>query len=55
MRLPGDIVFIAGGALPVLYLCWLGIRYRVPLVTIEEEALFTEITMPAETTEPVAT
>ena len=26
IRLPGDIVFIGGGV-PVLYLCWLGIRH----------------------------
>jgi nitric oxide reductase subunit B len=51
MRLPGDILFIAGGVLPVLYLCWLGIRYTVPRVTLEEEVLFTEVTEPAE---PVA-
>jgi hypothetical protein len=37
MRLPGDILFIAGGVLPVLYLCWLGIRHTVPRVTLEEE------------------
>ena len=36
MRLPGDIVFIVGGVLPVLYLCWLGIRHTVPRVTLEE-------------------
>jgi nitric oxide reductase subunit B len=52
IRLPGDIVFIAGGVVPVLYICWLGIRHTVPRVTFEEEALFTEITEP---TEPVAT
>ena len=49
IRLPGDILFIAGGVLPVLYLCWLGIRHTVPRVTLEEEPLFTEITEPAET------
>jgi nitric oxide reductase subunit B len=48
MRLPGDILFIAGGVLPVLYLCWLGIRHTVPRVTLEEETLFTEVTEPAE-------
>jgi nitric oxide reductase subunit B len=51
IRLPGDVVFIAGGVLPVLYLCWLGIRYTVPRMTFEEEVLFTELTEPAE---PVA-
>jgi nitric oxide reductase subunit B len=53
IRLPGDIVFIGGGVLPVLYLCWLGIRYTVPRVTMGEEALFTEVTEPAGAAEPV--
>ncbi len=46
LRLPGDVVFIAGGALPFLWICWLGVRYRVDnQVTIEpEDVLFTEIT-----------
>jgi nitric oxide reductase subunit B len=48
IRLPGDVLFIAGGVLPVLYLCWIGIRHTVPRVTLEEEALFTEVTEPAE-------
>ncbi|MCC6178303.1 MAG: cbb3-type cytochrome c oxidase subunit I [Chloroflexi bacterium] len=49
MRLPGDIVVIVGGVLPLLYLCWLGVRYRVSKVTLEEPVhpLFTEITTPA--------
>jgi nitric oxide reductase subunit B len=47
-RLPGDILFIGGGVLPLLYLCWLGVRHTVPRVTLEEpEILFTEITEPA--------
>jgi nitric oxide reductase subunit B len=46
LRLPGDIVFILGGTLPVLYLSWLGVR-RMKSLTSEEErhdVLFTEIT-----------
>lgn len=45
MRMPGDIVFILGGAVPVLYLCWLGIRYPKKPSEPErvEENLFTEI------------
>jgi nitric oxide reductase subunit B len=27
LRLPGDALFIVGGVLPVLYLCWLGVRH----------------------------
>lgn len=50
LRLPGDVVFIAGGVLPVLYLCWLGIRHTVPLITLmaPEHALFAELTDSAQ-------
>ncbi len=46
LRFPGDAVFIIGGVLPILYLCWIAVRYRVPKVTLQEpeEILFTEIT-----------
>jgi nitric oxide reductase subunit B len=30
LRLPGDAVFIVGGALPVLYMAWLGVIRRKP-------------------------
>jgi nitric oxide reductase subunit B len=52
LRMPGDIVFIAGGALPVLYLSFLGIRYMRPGRTMEEpkEVLFTEIAAPVQET-----
>ena len=45
LRLPGDAVFILGGAVPVLYLCWLGVRYtKKPLKTpAPEEILFHEV------------
>ena len=48
LRLPGDVVFIAGGVLPLLYLCYVGVRHTVPHVTMEEpeDILFTEITEP---------
>jgi nitric oxide reductase subunit B len=44
IRLPGDILFIAGGVLPVLYICLLGVRYRVKNLTHEEpeDILFTD-------------
>jgi nitric oxide reductase subunit B len=50
MRLPGDVVFIVGGALPFLWICWLGVRYRVGnQVTVEpEDILFTEIHLPVD-------
>ncbi len=48
LRFPGDVLFIAGGVLPLLYICWLGVRHRVGKGTLEEpeEILFTEITEP---------
>ncbi|HWS82068.1 MAG TPA: cbb3-type cytochrome c oxidase subunit I [Rubrobacter sp.] len=48
MRLPGDVVFIVGGVLPLLYLCYLGVRHTVPRVTMEEpeDILFTDIAEP---------
>lgn len=50
LRLPGDVVFIVGGALPVLYLCWLGIRHASAVKSAEEpkDVLFTEIVGVAE-------
>src|SRR5215203_4970265 len=51
LRLPGDIIFIAGGILTLLYICYLGVRYTVPRVVVEEpeDILFTEITEPEAT------
>jgi|RhiMethySRZTD1v2_1073278.scaffolds.fasta_scaffold42459_3 nitric oxide reductase subunit B len=48
LRLPGDILFIAGGALPALYIAYLGVRYTVKRVTLEEpdDILFTEVDEP---------
>jgi nitric oxide reductase subunit B len=48
MRLPGDVIFIVGGVLPLLYVCYLGVRHTVPRTTMEEpeDILFTEITEP---------
>ncbi|HJT87377.1 MAG TPA: cbb3-type cytochrome c oxidase subunit I, partial [Bryobacteraceae bacterium] len=50
LRLPGDAVFIIGGVLPILYLCWLGIRYRGREAAEPgtRPALFTEIAEPEE-------
>ena len=47
-RLPGDIVLIAGCALPALYIAYLGIRYTVKRVTLEEpeDILFTDLDLP---------
>jgi nitric oxide reductase subunit B len=49
LRLPGDLVFIAGGALPALYIAYLGIRHTVKHVTLDEPGsiLLTEIQQPA--------
>ncbi|HEY7251067.1 MAG TPA: cbb3-type cytochrome c oxidase subunit I [Methylomirabilota bacterium] len=48
LRLPGDILFIVGGALPALYIAYLGIRYTVKDVTRggDEGSLFTEVSVP---------
>ena len=48
LRLPGDIVFIAGGALPALYIAYLGIRHTVKHVTLDvpDDILFTEVHEP---------
>lgn len=45
MRLPGDVVFIVGGVLPFLWICWLGVRHRVKgsTRTLPKDVLFTEI------------
>jgi len=45
LRFPGDVVFIVGGTLPLLYLCWLGIRYRSSraITLASEDVLFTEV------------
>jgi nitric oxide reductase subunit B len=44
LRFPGDVVFIVGGALPIVYLCWLGVRHVSGARAVEaEESLFTEV------------
>ena len=50
LRLPGDALFIVGGVLPVLYLCWLGVRHMAPRPELEEpeEVLFTEVVEPTK-------
>ena len=50
LRLPGDAVFILGGVLPLIYLCWLSLRYMVPAISEKKAgvALFTDISEMAE-------
>jgi nitric oxide reductase subunit B len=45
LRFPGDALFIAGGTLPLLYLCWLGVRRMKvqPPHETPDGMLFTEI------------
>jgi nitric oxide reductase subunit B len=54
LRLPGDVVFIGGGILPLLYLTWCGIRHPKPSRPLREgeEILFTDVASvaPVETT-----
>jgi nitric oxide reductase subunit B len=50
LRFPGDAVFIVGGVLPLLYLCWLAVWHGMRRSTTLEEPetiLFTEVTEPA--------
>jgi nitric oxide reductase subunit B len=51
LRLPGDVVFIVGGALPFLWICYLGVRHSLRRRTTldePEDMLFTDITVPSE-------
>ncbi len=50
LRMPGDIVFILGGTLPILYLSALGIRYLGKDTSMEalEGVLFTEVVTPSQ-------
>jgi nitric oxide reductase subunit B len=50
LRLPGDAYFILVGVVPLLYLCYLGVRHTVKRVVIEEpeEILFTDVTEPKQ-------
>ena len=45
VRFPGDVLFIVGGILPILYLCWLAVRHMAskPSVDQADEILFTEV------------
>ncbi len=45
MRLPGDVLFILGGAVPIVILCWRGVRYTLGAETRDpHETLFEELT-----------
>jgi nitric oxide reductase subunit B len=46
MRLPGDVVFIVGGILPLLWICFQGVRFAhgPDLSGGTDSALFTEVT-----------
>jgi nitric oxide reductase subunit B len=48
LRLPGDVIFVTGGAVPALYIAYLAIRYTVRHTPREEpgDILFTEISHP---------
>jgi nitric oxide reductase subunit B len=50
LRLPGDVLFIVGGVLPLVYLCWVGVRHMRTRAQLEEtgEILFTEVIESAE-------
>jgi nitric oxide reductase subunit B len=46
LRFPGDAVFIIGGVLPIIYLCWVAVMQKVPKAPAGEPiaGLFTEVT-----------
>jgi nitric oxide reductase subunit B len=48
LRLPGDVVFIVGGAVVALYIAYIGVRHTVKQVTLEEpeDILFTDVVEP---------
>ncbi|MFE9770494.1 nitric-oxide reductase large subunit [Streptomyces sp. NPDC005931] len=47
LRLPGDVVFLVGGVLPLLWMTWLGVRHRIGRTRQPGDAeltlLFTEV------------
>src|SRR5690625_1739634 len=44
LRMPGDVLFILGGILPFVWICWLGVRHGVQATgtRMEPETLFVE-------------
>ena len=44
LRMPGDVIFIVGGILPFVWICWLGIRHGVEatVTRMQPETLFVE-------------
>jgi nitric oxide reductase subunit B len=56
LRFPGDLLFIVGGAVPALYIAYLGIRYTVKQVTLDEPdgILFTDISEPEGVAAPTS-
>ncbi len=43
LRLPGDLLFIVGGALPALYIAYLGVTVKRVTLDEPEDILFTEL------------
>lgn len=44
LRMPGDVLFLLGGILPFVWICWLGVRHGVTatVTRMEPETLFVE-------------
>lgn len=44
LRMPGDLIFIIGGILPFVWICWLGVRHgiKATVTRMEPETLFVE-------------
>lgn len=54
LRLPGDLIFIVGGAVPALYIAYIGVRHTVKRVTLDEpdDILFTKVELPDDVDDP---
>jgi nitric oxide reductase subunit B len=50
-RLPGDLLFVVGGALPLVWLCWTAVRYPNRAVLAAGEEVPTRLFVVAEETE----
>ncbi|MCM3661789.1 cbb3-type cytochrome c oxidase subunit I [Georgenia satyanarayanai] len=44
LRMPGDVLFLLGGILPFVWICWLGVRHgiKATVTRMEPETLFVE-------------
>ncbi len=50
-RLPGDIVFVVGGSLPLCWICWKALRYPNPKKVASEDEISTELFLKSDKSE----